>query len=337
VSTVSTVSIDYSNGDDGSVTTTSDTGGDMLDSVGRHFTVLTAPAAVGSVALEVKSQLGFRIGDAVTIGDADTLGGVHERGTISGFGSVILEQPTVFEHPAGARVTLYDGPKGSERASDGSGSGEMGLSSAFLAGLIIGLLALLALLLLCVFRQNRPHCCSSGAKADDRGQTERSLGERNPGETVINQAFGPLNGYQQQWSGSPPPASRSNSAAVGRGARLASVVHEQPKLAVLEAPSLVQLERIGEGAFSTVYSGTVGLGNGASRHDKASAGLNQPFPPLLTSCTSPLYVAMVCASAKVNNRCHGLDALVHARMPPLLGCRSDAQSRSRRTRPPRPT
>lgn len=70
---------------------------------GRTFLILAAPS--GSTRLEVESIDGFAVGDVIRIGS----GPGSELGTIVGFGSIVLQQPTTGSYPAGTSIELVGG------------------------------------------------------------------------------------------------------------------------------------------------------------------------------------------------------------------------------------
>ena len=68
-------------------------------------TTTVAGVPKGSTSLPVASGDGFAIGQVVEI---KSTGGM-EMSRIAGFGSIVLECPSTFSHPAGATVTVVPG------------------------------------------------------------------------------------------------------------------------------------------------------------------------------------------------------------------------------------
>lgn len=70
-------------------------------------TSLTAAVQPGATVLEVGNTAGFAQGDRIVIG----LGSQQEENVIAGFGSIILQTPLKFAHPAGTSVQKADESK----------------------------------------------------------------------------------------------------------------------------------------------------------------------------------------------------------------------------------
>jgi len=83
------------------------TGFEVTGPGGQTFTIVSDDSDPGATEISVADPTGFSIGDSVAIGYG---GADAEVRTITGFGSLILNKPLLFAHPAGEPVVLLPNP-----------------------------------------------------------------------------------------------------------------------------------------------------------------------------------------------------------------------------------